>query len=122
MSKTKNLQVDLMLTKKELKHHSTLTPEAKKIYEIQKYNEKQALMIKSCALTTMLLETLDEMEEAGLVRSMLKKTANPFKVQLNLYLKRIFEVNTDPSGGNDYLASIIKHLEDGFEELRKITK
>lgn len=120
MRETKDLkEIRVILTKKELAYYNTLTDEMKEIYKNQKYKEKQDLLVKSCVMTTILIETLDKMKDAGLIVGNLKKTALPFNLQTNLYLTRVFNVNKDPSKSNDYLAEVIKYIDNAWLEIDK---
>lgn len=77
--------------------------------------ERQNLMLKSITLTTLLLESFDDLEEFGMFRAKLKEKGKMFRHQAVLYVKQVWGVEEDLNEGADYLVKMSQKIDDLFK-------
>ena len=112
----------VILSPKEKERFQKLTEPEKQLFLQEKADRLEKLSIKTAILTTLLIESLDDIEMYNLFRHRLKKTSKIFKAECEAYVDDLFRSeNLEESKGQrtntaDYIVHASKAVDEEIEK------
>lgn len=73
-------------------------------------------LVKSLILSTLLSETLEDLESAGFCVQRLKQRIKQMKAELDKYSNKVFDNCTDTSAAANYVFEVCKKLDKTINE------
>jgi|GEM_PF-6618958 len=105
----------LKLPKEKQELYDKLAEPLKEEFLAEMNEERKNLMLKSITLTTLLLESFDDLEEFGMFRAKLKEKGKMFRHQATLYVKQVWKVEENLDEGADYLVKMSQKIDELFK-------
>ena len=103
--------IRIKLTKEEKEEFALLTKEEQNQFMETASKRRQQLMVKTIVLTTILIESFDDLIEFDSFRHKLKNLANNYSKELNKYIDDVFDINEERGLSTDYIAKITAEID-----------
>lgn len=115
--------MNIKLSKEEAQRFSAMSEPEKQLFMKDKRDELDKLAMKTSILTSLLIDSLDDIEKFSMYRQNLKKRGNMFKAELETYMNDLFKEKTLTDDNEERLntADFIVHATKAAdEELEKV--
>ena len=105
--------IKIRLTKEEQEEFALLPKEQQQAFMDAADRRRKHLMLKTMVLSSILVDSLEEMEEFGLVRFRLKQVGRQYNAELDKIIDNVFDeiTNGDKQDSTGYIAQISQAID-----------
>lgn len=104
-------ELHIELTPEELQEFSNMSVQEKKEFMESADNRRKQLMLKTVVLTSVLVESFDELEYFKMTRYKTKHSVKNAKKHLEKYINDVYNVNVEEELGTEYISQISKEID-----------
>lgn len=105
--------MEIKLSREEADLLEAMSEEDKEKFYANAEKVRTNLGLKTVALTTMIIENLDQLEQFNMKRGKLKETAKAFNIQMHKYMKEVYDnIEGDAVFSSDFIVELTTKIDE----------